>query len=318
MKIYDITGIYRQEAAEEEKVVSATPEDTSEDTPPVDDGNDHIPETNLWDSLSKDDEDDDDLPEVEDSTPPVVEEPDAPQPPVAEEPSTPAEPPADPPPSETPEVKAETPEVQPTPVAPEPTVTPGPSTEDLKAADTKARQAMQTKISEHYKMTEEESLQLLSDPGKFLPKYQARMWTDMWYAMQGMLKQSMPGLIQSNLRQVEEQSTQVDTFFEAWPKLNKKDHGITVAQVAKVYSQVNPQATTEEVTKFVGMQVMLHHGMSPDLTPAAPSTTPDPATPPAAPYQPAAVNAAPAAQRLNSGNSWEQMAEELEEDDLNY
>lgn len=322
MKIHDITRIYRQKEGEEDAVVSAEPEVTPEPDPPVDDGNDLIPEPNLWDALSKD-EDDVDSPEVEDSPPPVVEEPEAPQPPVAEDPPTPAEPSAEPVAAKEdvvpPVVEPVAPEVQPTPVAPEPTVTPvEPTTAELAATDLKNREEMQAKISEHYKMTEEESLQLLSDPGVFLPKYQARMWTDMWYAMQTMLQQSMPSLIQNNLRQVEEQNSHVDDFFSAWPKLNKKDHGTTVAQVAKVYSQVNPNATTEEVTKFVGMQAMLHHGMSPDLAPVDPSApAPVPAEPTPAPYQPAAVNAAPAAQRLNSDNVWAAMSEELDEEDSN-
>lgn len=293
-------------------------------TPPVDDGAaDHIPEVNLWDDLSQDKDDDDDLLEAPVSTPPEPEvtppapapvEPPAPaEPPAVETPPVePVVPPVEPPPS---------PEVQPTPVAPEPPATTEPSAESIAKADLEARDAMQTKISEHYKMTEAESLQLLSDPGNFLPKYQARMWTDMWFAMQTMVSNSMPSLIQSNLREVEEQKTYVNEFFQAWPKLNQKDHGKTVSQVSRVYSQVNPNATEEEVTKFVGMQVMLHHGIAPDLVPVdtPPGAPPIPVvpTPPATPpYQPAAVNAAPAAQQSDSDNVYASMAEELLEEDL--
>ncbi|TDI73867.1 MAG: hypothetical protein E2O82_05130 [Betaproteobacteria bacterium] len=346
----NITHVYRQEAGEgkdgtpavaaetppvktapavetppvEAPPAAATPPvETPPAPPPADDGTaDRIPEENLWDTLSKDTDDDGDLPEEVDSTPPAPEE--VPPKPAVEEPPPPAEPPAaeaspvEPvvPPVETPP----TPEVQPTPVPPEPPAPTEPSADELAAADTKAREEMQDKIAKHYPLSEADSLQLLSDPGKFLPKYQARMWTDMWFAMHTMISDSMPNLIQSNLREVEEQKTHVDTFFKAWPKLNQKDHGKTVAQVSQVYSQVNPNATAEEVTKFVGMQVMLHHGIAPDLTPVdiPPGTPPTPeASPPVQqPFQPAAVNSAPAEQQSESGNIYTSMSEELLEDDL--
>ncbi len=332
MKIRNITHVYRQKAGEGDGS-SGTPAETPPAetppakpaepvTPPVDDGAaDHIPEVNLWDALSKEVEDDDSLVEVV-STPPVSEEtppapaivevtPPAETPAVETKPVEPVVPPVETPPS---------PEVQPTLVTPEPPVTPEPSAEELAAADTKAREEMQAKVAKHYEMTEAESLQLLSDPGNFLPKYHARMWTDMWFAMQAVVANSMPELIQSNLRVVEEQKVYVDEFFAAWPKLNQKEHGKTVAQVSKVYSQVNPDATEAEVTKFVGMQVMLHHGIAPELTPVetppgAPAATP-PLPPVSPPYQPAAVNSAPAEQQSGSGNLYTDMSEELLEEDL--
>jgi len=340
MNIRNITHVYRQTAGEDggsagtpaetppvEAPVAAsppteTPPEPTPTPPPVDDGTaDHIPEVNLWDDLSRDTDDDaDSIVEVVSPTPVPEETPPAP---ASDEPPAPAETPAVETPSVEPVVPAAetppSPEVQPTPVTPEPPVTTEPSAEELVAADTKARDEMRERIEKHYPMSEAESLQLLSDPGTFLPKYQARMWTDMWYAMQTMISNSMPQLIQSNLKEVEEQKGYVDEFFNAWPKLNQKEHGKTVAQVSKVYSQVNPGASTEEVTKFVGMQVMLHHGIAPDLVPVdtPPGAPATPVAPPATPpFQPAAVNAAPAAQQSDSDNLYTDMAEELLEDDL--
>jgi len=344
MKNRNITHVYRQTAGEgdgssgtpvetppvETPAVVPPPTETPPEPtetpapPPVDDGTaDHIPAVNLWDDLSSDKDDDADSIVDDDSTPPVPEE--TPPAPAPDEPPAPAETPAvETPPVEPvvpPDEPPPSPEVQPTPVTPEPPATPEPSADELAAADTKAREEMREKIEKHYPMTEAESLQLLSDPGTFLPKYQARMWTDMWFAMQTSISQNMPQLIQSNLREVKEQDTYVEEFFTAWPKLNQKDHGKTVAQVSKVYSQVNPAATEEEVTKFVGMQVMLHHGIAPDLVPvetpsgvpAAPVAPLAPVTPP---YQPASVNAAPAAQQSDSDNVYTAMSEELLEEDL--
>ena len=344
MKIRNITYVYRQEAGAEEKVVSGaageeqppvetppveTPptETPPSETPPVDDGDDHLPEPNLWESLSKE-IDEDDLPEVVVSPPPSAEEPPAPQPPVEGETPPPAEPPAEIPPAVeppvTPPVVEVTPPVeQPPKVTPEPTITQVSSPEDLAKADATRRQNMQEKIAEHYPLSEEDSLQLLSDPGKFLPKYQARMWTDMWYAIEGMLQKSMPALVQTNLREVEEQKTKVDAFLKVWPKLDQEKHGKVIAQISTVYSQVNPSATEEEITKFVGMQAMLHFGIAPDLVPVVAGSNSDtpPVTPPAVPvpppFQPAAVNAVSAAVSSDADDLWGNMSRELDEDDIN-
>lgn len=344
MKIRNITYVYRQEAGAEDVVVSGTPaeeeppvetppveaaptETPPSETPPVDDGDDHLPEeTSLWESLSRE-IDEDDLPEVDVSPPPSVEEPLAPQPPVEGETPPPAEPPAETPPAVEPEVTPPVVEVtppveQPPIVTPEPAITQVPSPEALAQVDAQKRQDMQAKIANHYPLSEEDSLQLLSDPGKFLPKYQARMWTDMWYAIEGMLQKSMPALVQTNLREVEEQKTKVDTFLKVWPKLSQEKHGKVISQISTVYSQVNPTATEEEITKFVGMQAMLHFGIAPDLAPVetgSNSETP-PATPPATPvpppFQPAAVNAVSAVQ-VDSDDLWGNMSRELDEEDRN-
>jgi hypothetical protein len=329
MKKFRINRVYRQTAPDAEGHGGgsgpAEPPETPAEEPtseaPPDDGNDRIPEgESLWETLSREIDDDDSL-EDEPTSPPET-------PPADDEDETPPESPAETPPAETP---PETPPEEPAPETPpaeqppreetppaEPE-SPQPSFEEQRA---EAKKKMQESILKHYNFSDEDALRFVTDPKSFLDM-QARMWTDMWYGMQDFLTQQMPEYIDQGMQEREARNEYVDKFFEAWPKLNRKDHGATVAQVAKTYSQVNPGATEEEVVRFVGMQAMLMHGMSPDMTPvqettppAAPPQTP-PATPPAEPpapgYQPPSPSGAGG--KPSSGNIWEAMAEELLEDD---
>jgi len=331
MKIFGKTHVYRETAGDEDKAptgtpapepeVVETPPEASSETPP-DEGNDRIPEeVNLWEQLSKDD--DDDSSEDESSalpeTPPEV-------PPAKEEPPTPAETPAEETPPETPtETPVETPpEPQPTetetPVPPE---TPSPTDEELAKQTEAAKASMKDAFKKHYNLSDEDKLRMVTEPD-FVLDLQSRMMTDFWFGMQKWIELQMPQMVQQNIQVVESQNEQVDDFFKAWPKLDRKTHGKTVSQVAKTYAQVNPNATPEEVTRFVGMQTMLLHGIAPDLEAVSPTgqpAVPPPAAPPQTPsapgYQPPAVNAAKA-QQSGEGNLWEGMAEELLEDDSNY
>ncbi len=281
------------------------------DITPVDNGQDTIPEVNLWDSLS------DDMDEPEDAVPedspvakvepePVAEE--VTQPPAVEEPKPAIETKVEVPPEVTPPVVPAA-EIQPT-KEPEPTPQVAPPPE-VDIAEQRAH--MTTRLEEHYQLSEEDSLQMVTDPGKALPKIQARMFSDMWWNMTTMIRNSLPTVIESTLRDVKVRDEKVDSFFKQWPKLNKVEHGTSVAQVAKVFAQVNPDATEADVIKHVGMQVMLMAGMSPEMTPVNPAEPVVADTPaPLPPHRPAAVNALGGAQQPS--NIWAQMSEDLDDD----
>jgi hypothetical protein len=297
--------------------------------PPVETPPDVTPEeaeVNLWDQLSQDIDEPEDLPSDEPSTPPAETPPAEPAPetpPVEPEVTPPVEPPATPP-VETPPATPEVPPGQPTtPPEPEPTATPPVETPPVDAK--KQREDLEASLEQHFALNEEDALQLVTDPAKAFPKLQARMFADMWTQMSNMIYQALPTAIERNIREIEVRNDRVDAFFKAWPKLNKKDHGKTLAQVSKVYANVNPNATEEDVIKYVGMQVMLLHGMAPDSVPVEPPQTPPgtptpPATPPEPdpnllpPHQPAAVTGVNATQKTG-GNLWEGFAEELLQDD---
>ena len=291
------------------------PEETPpEPTPPVDEGKDVIPdEEDLWADMAQDDEASEDLETEEPVTPPAVEEP-TPTPPVEPTVEPDAEPPAPTEPVATPPVETPpvVPEEQPPATPPEPTVTP-PTEEETQAAHKLQMDDTITALTARFQISEEESLQLVTEPGKVFPKLQARMFADMWEHMTAMIRQNLPAAIEYHTQAREVQNKEVDSFFARWPKLNRAEHGATVAKVSGVFNQLNPNATEEDILNHVGMQTMMLHGIAPDMIPAPPTETPS-ATPPLAPHVPAAVNGGRPAPTQQSVNIWTEMSEEIDDD----
>lgn len=280
---------------------------------PVTEPEDTIPEeTSLWDELSSDvdeteTEDSDDSTDLASPDPEVIPEATA-----EPEPEPIADPPAvEPEPVAAAAVAEPIPEVQPIPEpTPEPVVQPPlePTAEDM----AKARADTEAALAERYSLSEDEALQLMTDPAKVFPKLQARLFNDMWEHMTKLIRDNLPEAIQYNVREMESRNEKVDTFFEAWPKLNRKEHGDTISQVAKVYTQVNPKATEEQLIRHVGLQAMLLHGITPDV-PSDQSANSAVTATVVPPRQPAAVNGGSRPQ-ISSDNIWESMSEDMEDD----
>lgn len=272
---------------------------------------------NLWDSLSADIDEEDDFVDSEmeqEEAPPVVEpEPEPePEPPVELEPEPEAEPVAELEPEvpevpEEPDPPAEQPPTEDT--APEPVP---PPTEEQVAA---TRADLENRLESRFAISDEEALQMVTEPGKVFPKLQARMFADMWTHMTTMMRDHLPEAIEQNVRTMASRDEKVDSFFSAWPKLNKGTHGKAVSQVAKLYAGVNPKASEADIIKYVGMQVMMMHNLTPDQTSGAPVDIP--AEIPVAPFKPASVNSGRAPLQ-QSDNVWSSMAEELLDDDESY
>lgn len=323
-----INGVYRQTAPDAEATaVPGTPapgpeaeapasEPEAVVTPPVDEGQDTIPDedANLWDALSNDlddvDEQIEDLREEEalaEPEPPAEEPP--PEAPAEPEATPEAEPPAEPVAADT--AVPEEPEVQPT--EPEPEPIPQPTEEEQQVAYAARKTEIETTLTGRFALDEADALQLVTDPGKAFPKLQARMFTDMWLAVESMIDQRLPGVIENTTRNMKVRDEKVDDFFTAWPKLDRKKHGTQVAQVAAVYAQVNKGATEDEVIKHVGMQVMMMNGIIPDNVVDTPPVE-TPAETPTPPHRPAAVHGAKAPVQ-SSDNVYEQMSYELDDDE---
>lgn len=279
-------------------------------------------EVSLWDQLDRDmDEPDDDDEELESL---IADEPlDVPEP-EETTPEAPAEPevvpevdpPAEPVAADT--AVPEEPVATPTPEEPEPEPTPQ-ITEEQRAENYAARRTeIETNLTTRFGITDDEALQLVTNPSEVFPKLQARMFADMWLNVEAMVDQRLPRVIEATSRDMKVRDEKVNDFFKAWPKLNRKEHGAQVAQVAAVFSQVNKGATEAEVIKNVGMQVMMMAGIAPDLTevpPATPPGTPPAEEPTLPPHRPAAVNGAPSAPQQSSDNLYENMSYELDDDE---
>ena len=312
-KRYDLIAPYREEDSGGEQPGSTpgnpAPSETSPPAETTDPGNaaptedhgaDHVPEDNPWEELSRD-------LEAEDSDDDFLEEP-APHPPPVE-PAPPEEPTPAEPPAEEPEPEPEpepTPEVQP-PETPTPEPPEQPSEEKLEEMKQQMLQGLETQ----FQISEDEALQLVTQPREMFPKLQARMFMGMYEGLMSTLRQHLPAAIEQTIKQSSARAEKVDTFFAAWPKLDKVKHGADVANFAKVYAEVNPDASEEEVIRDVGLQVMFKHGITPDDVQRQIEETPPPPPP-----RPPAVNGGSPPQP--STNMYEAMAEELLEDDLTY
>jgi len=300
----------------------ATPVTTGEPaavvTPEPDEGQDIIPEdTNLWDDLSRDLEEPDDVEPEDLPVAEVLAEP-VPEPvvPAPAETTPEAEIPAEIVPTAAETAVPVEPVVQPTPVTePEPEPIPQQTEEEITAAQDARRSQIEETLTGRFNLTSDEALQLVTNPGEVFPKLQARMFTDMWLHVEAMIDQRLPQVIESTTRGMRVRDEKVDDFFKAWPQLDRKKHGAQVAQVAAAWASVNKGATEEEVTRNVGMQVMFMNGIAPDMTSVdQPPEAPAPETP-IVPHRPAAVNGVPATPQQSSGNVYTDMSFELDEDE---
>lgn len=322
MKNFNITNVYRDEVPNpEDAVASATPAPVIPTEEPAavvpdDDGQDTIPEdANLWDQLNNDldnvDEELEDLLEEEglDEPEPTV----TPEAPAAPEPEPAAETPAEAEPTAADTAVPVEPVVQPTPEEPEPEPIPQQTVEQQAEARAARTTELETNLEARFNISSEEALQLVTDPGKAFPKLQARMFTDMWIAVEQLIDQRLPSVIESTTRTMKVRDEKVNDFFAAWPKLDRKKHGQQVSDVSRVYAQVKTNATEAEVIQHVGMQVMMMNGIVPDDVTITPVVE-DPSQVPATPHRPAAVNGARAPQQF-SDNLYTAMSIELEDDE---
>lgn len=212
--------------------------------------------------------------------PPAAEEPvaESEEPPVAEEPTPEV---VEEPVAETPEE----PEVEIPPVEdtqPEVTQTP----EEVQAAVTKAREDARSKLTEQFKLTEEQADNLISDPNTVLPQLAADLYLDLFDSMMQGLQTQVPAMIQNYQRQQEVRQAADKAFYGAWPQLAKPEYRQVIDRIASTYQQLNPTADAEKAVKEIGAQAWVALRLPIDelvrITNAGQETveTP-PATPPA-------------------------------------
>ena len=185
---------------------------------------------------------------------------------VEETPVTPTPKPVDPEPKVEVEATKET-RTEPEVVEEQPTQPKGPTEEEVKAA----QEALEKQLVENtYALSEEESDQMLLEPGKVLPKLAAKLHMTVMESLGPAMVAQIPRIVQAQLKQNETVSAQKQRFYAAWPKL--VGHEQEVAQVAQIYGQLNPTATPEKTIEDIGKHVMYSLGL--------PVGTPEPAPAP--------------------------------------
>lgn len=218
-------------------------------------------------------------------------------PPVAEPTQVPQQPPAEPRPEAVAPVAAPTEPVAPAaPVVPE---VPVPT-----AVETR-EQAEATLATHHYALSEEQAAELDENIAVAVPKMMARVYMDSVTNTLAHVLQNLPGLVDNVLSQREVVQASEESFFASWPKL--RDQRETVTNIAQVYRQLHPAASSEQFIREVGAQTMVALKISVDEVPAELPVAK------AQPFVPAA-SSPPSSPSPPPTNPFEQMA--LEEDVL--
>lgn len=164
-----------------------------------------------------------------------------------------------------------------------------------------------------YQLTEDELNGLQEDPGRTVPKLLARAHVN---AVQGVLRhvaQQLPAMMSGMLQLREQNKQREDTFWNAWPQLDRQKHAQQVTQVARVFRQLNPTADMSTFVQHVGAQVMLMNGLHRAAAPVQPQV----AQPRPAPFVPAGAGHGgvpnPAAMKQPEG--WEVIASMMQQED---
>jgi len=144
-----------------------------------------------------------------------------------------------------PAVAAEVAPVVPQYVAP---TAPQPTPQQLAAQ----RAADLTKLEDLYKLSEEESAAMFTEPEKVLPKLLAKMHQQATQSVLDSMQTAVPQIVQRT-----ESATRVETearqaFFSVNSDLAKPEYEAAVLQVGAMFRQVNPKATKEVAVQKIG------------------------------------------------------------------
>jgi hypothetical protein len=166
-----------------------------------------------------------------------------------------------------------------------------------------------------YKLSEEEMVELDTQPQVAVPKLLARAHINIAQNVLGTVAQQLPALVQG-IQQANVQHKQMeDQFFGQFPQLDPVKDRAVVLECAKVYRAANPSADFATMAKFVGTQALIMTGKY--QAPAAQAA--QPATPPisnAGRFVPAATMtpAAGIPTNGNESNPWANIAQALDAD----
>lgn len=153
------------------------------------------------------------------------------------------------------------------------------------------KQAEAQLATTHFALTKEELELIETNPAVAIPRLASKVYFDAVEAATAAVHQYLPGIIRQTTQQSSQYEKNENTFFESWPGL--KERKADVERIGLVYRQANPQATTEDFIKHVGMLASNILGVplpTPQST-AAPKASRAPAFVPAVGAVPAASGA---------------------------
>jgi len=187
-------------------------------------------------------------------------------------------------------------------------------TPEAKAARVQAeRTASDKKLNDdlvnYYKIPDEWSARLATEPELVLPQLAARLHQTVLESVRNMLDQGVPQVVQGLMHVQQRESAAKAEFYKRWPTLSKYEE--QVLQAGRLFGQLNPTATPEERIERIGKIVSESLGI-----PIAPIAMPQggqaPAVSAPAAFRPA--GGASGSRPPAPANEFEALAEELVED----
>lgn len=123
-----------------------------------------------------------------------------------------------------------------------------------------ARRQFEDALAARFQFSEDDAMQLQTEPEKVLPKLAARLQMDIMDALMQQMQQQVPVFVkeytQASQREMEAQTS----FYSAWPEL--KNYGQQVLQMGAAFRQLNPDASSQEAIERIGKMTMDALGLS--------------------------------------------------------
>lgn len=191
------------------------------------------------------------------------------------------------------------------------------SAAEIEAERAQARQVWVDELTKSYALSDEQATMFLTNPGQIFPQMAADMHVRVMENTMQFLRQSLPEMLDQQMRANAARTEGENLFFSEWPELRGKE--ALVAQIGQTWRQNNPMATREEFIKQVGalawsaagltVQDLLQRGQKAEPVPAAPAA-------PAGGYSPAPQQTgATMPSAAPSNNPFAQIADDWLKDD---
>lgn len=234
-------------------------------------------------------------------------------PPTPEETAVPTVPPV-PPVAEPP-----TPEVP--PVVPVPTETPEQQAEALQ----KVRTEQHSKLTDFYKLSDEDAASMITSPQEVVPNMLANLHMTVLENTLQTLASMIPQMVSQVMETKKANENANEAFFGAWPKLAKAELYAPLGRMISAYRTANPEVPQDQLIKEVGAAAHLAFKIAPDEMPGVGGIVPNPGVSPeglpvapAVPgsgFTPAAPGGSTPPAPVKSNNPWDSYNKELDKEE---
>jgi hypothetical protein len=119
------------------------------------------------------------------------------------------------------------------------------------------REQVRASLVEQYRLSEEEEAEVMTEPGKALPKLASMVHMRVGEAVTIGILSQLPGMIEHVLSSRNGEEASRAKFYDSWPDLKDGRHEPTIKRIAQAYRFSNPNASEEEAIRDVGAAAMI-------------------------------------------------------------